>query len=330
MLRLVTGPPGSGKTWYVVREIYADLMAGRYVATNVKLVDGWQEAFARQNYWVRFTKGKKGVERLAEKYDEHFFSSGDLDELFALRLPPCRRCKACRKDRPCQKEGRGRMHLDEAHEWLNARTWNTDETGKKLDQGVSILKRLKVVKFFALHRKLGWHINLVTQSEKRLDNQVRDNFEYHTHLKNMRRFKIWGLIPCVPFNLFVAITNWHASGGERVGIKTYLLNKLAETYDTMARTELYESGFEDGVILLPLSPEDRAARRAATWRSPVAQPERVDVNGRSAAEGRFAPPARAPAAAAVRRASASTSKLPVNPKDPAGAGSSEGDLPWVV
>jgi hypothetical protein len=280
MLQLVTGPPGTGKTYRSVRKHLEALQSGHYVATNVRLHDGWAESFARENYIDRFlelfVKGKPRIHRKAVQYEERTFISGDLDELFALRLPKCEKCKGCKQHKSCQREGRGLMILDEAHEWLNARMWDIDHTGLKLSRDEAVQNRLKVVKFFALHRKLGWNVDLVTQSEKRLDNQVRDNFEYHTHLKNMRKFKIWGLFPVVPFNWFWAITDWHASGGERVGIKSYLLIKrIADQYDTMARPELPHGARELGVIMLPLSDEDRRARAEGRWTLPSAEDETV-------------------------------------------------------
>jgi hypothetical protein len=186
-----------------------------------------------------------------------------------------------------------------------------------------VQNRLRVVKFFALHRKLGWHVYLITQSEKRLDNQVRDNFEFHTRLKNMHKFRVWGLFPVVPFNWFWAITCWHASGGERVGIQSYLLNKLADCYDTMARPEVPRGGRELDVIQLPLSASERSARSQGLW-SPgyVVQAGRAD--GRTAA----AEPRRTDARTAVPESAEGLARLPpgelplpsVNDESPAGAG----------
>jgi Zonular occludens toxin (Zot) len=259
---LVTGPPGTGKTWFSLRTMFEALQRGQWVASNVELQDGWAQTLARQNWLTAIFKGKRGLRAAAAGFEEHTYVSTSLTELLALRLPACKRCKACRHGRTCQKEGRGIIVLDEAHEWLNARTWDQDEHGAGLSKGEAIRMRLRIVKFFSHHRKLGWHVYLVTQDEKRLDNQVRNNFEYHVHLKNMRRYKALGLIPIVPCHLFVAITTWHATKGDRVGIKAYRLNKLADLYDTMASPTLRQGDDVDGLIHLPLTP-DQIARRAA-------------------------------------------------------------------
>ena len=49
MLVLVTGTPGAGKSYYAVRKMLDAVEGGRYVASNVALVDGWAESFARSH-----------------------------------------------------------------------------------------------------------------------------------------------------------------------------------------------------------------------------------------------------------------------------------------
>lgn len=289
-MTLVTGPPGTGKTWYAIRKIASALLAGKFVATNIQLHDGWAYAIASTNIWLWIRRGRKGVLAKAREYERKVFVSGDLTELFAVRLPDCGRCKACKAGRGCQTEGRGEILLDEAHEWLNARLWDVDHTGAKRTREEAVEARLAVVKFFALHRKLGWNVKLITQSEKRLDNQVRDNFEYHTRLKNMRKFRLLGLVPVVPFNWFVAITFWHASGGERVSIESYFLTKLADIYDTMARPEVTFGGGDERVIRLPLSGAEVQARRDGSWRAPWQAGADGGPDGRT--EGAIASPGR--------------------------------------
>lgn len=242
----------------------------------MELRPGWSDVLARRQLlaivrrsWAwrpSVRKRRRAAARLeiAADYESHCFVSGELAELMALRLPACGRCKACREERVCMREGRGIMILDEAHEWLNARTWDTDAEGGSLTKVEATAIRLAIVRFFALHRKLGWHIYLVTQDEKRLDNQVRGNFEYHTRLKNLRKVKVpytLGLIPLWFKDLFVAITVWHGSGGVRVGTEMYGINKLADQYDTMASPSLRLGEERDHeVIRLPLDERQVAAR----------------------------------------------------------------------
>jgi hypothetical protein len=132
------------------------------------------------------------------------------------------------------KEGRGVMLLDEAHNWLNARTWDADESGQGLSKSQAVRNRLNIVRFFSQHRKLGWTVYLVTQAESQLDAQVRRNFEYHVHLRNFHNFRVLGL-RLIPMHLFSAVTVWHDAQQSKVGARVYRLNrKLARLYDTTA------------------------------------------------------------------------------------------------
>jgi hypothetical protein len=198
----------------------------------VPLTEGWAMTMARTNGFRRL-RGRRRLEAVADRFASHMYYAEDLSELQRLRLPACGKCKGCRKGPGCLKEGRGLAVLDEAHQWLNARTWDADETGKATTKAEAVRRRLAIVKFFATHRHRGWDIELLTQDELNLDRQVRGLFETHTHLKNLKKFKIFGLIPIVPCNVFIAVKTWHDADKTRLGVQSYLLNKkLAACYDT--------------------------------------------------------------------------------------------------
>jgi hypothetical protein len=239
-INLRTGQPGHGKSYGAVRCIRDSLERGEWVATNIPLVDGWALVMARTNLFRRLWPGR--VAKTAAAYEARMFPVEDLAVMRRLVLPPCGKCRGCRKGPGCQKEGRGRAVLDEAHQWLNARTWDADETGQASTKAESVRRRLDIVKFFSTHRHRGWHVELVTQDEQNLDRQVRGLFETHTHLKNMRRFKILGLIPILPFNFFVEVTHWHDNDKTRLGVSSYLLSrKLARCYDTFGAARALEA-----------------------------------------------------------------------------------------
>jgi hypothetical protein len=261
MMTLVTGPPGTGKTWYCTRAICNALERGKWVATNVAMHDGFELHLAKRN-WLRYLKpGRRAV--VAERHRQRCFVSGDLEELMRVRLPGCGKCRGCTAGRTCQREGRGLMVLDEAHSWLNARMWDQDTGGGKDARADAIRRRLAVVDWFAEHRKLGWEILLVTQDAGRIDAQVRGNAEFHTKLKNLRKFKVLGLVPLFPFNVFVAITTWHGTNNDRVGISAYLLDRRCRLYDTMAAAQRWRTFSREDEIWLPLPVDVREARRAA-------------------------------------------------------------------
>jgi hypothetical protein len=287
MIELVTGKPGSGKSYFCIRKVYGVLSSGLWLAGNLELHDGWALGLARANPLWR-ALGHDYCERAAKKFEERTYLTHSLDELTRLRLPPCGKCAACKKDRRCMKEGRGVMILDEAHNWLNARTWDSDESGASLSKAEAVANRLKIVRFFSQHRKLGWRIYLITQDAAQLDNQVRRNFEYHTHLKNLRRLKVPLLgLPLAPFNVFVAVTVWHDSRGSVVGRDVFRLNRrLARWYSTTATSHGLD--YDD--------PRAIWLGRPAPGRA--AEGEAIGAGEASAAQPAASPPPGIPSAAA--------------------------------
>lgn len=245
---LRTGQPGHGKSYGAIRVIRDALENGQWVATNIELRDGWAEVMAKTNWFRRLIPGR--VRKVAADYERRTYITHDLSEFARLRLPPCKKCDQCKKGMRCRKEGRGRLVLDEAHNWLNARTWDADESGEARTRAEATRKRLNVVRLFSQHRKLGWHVDLITQDEANLDRQVRSLFEYHVHLKNLRKFRVLGLVPIVPCNLFVAVTHWHDNDKSRLGVETFLLNKkLARCYDTTATSHGLDFDAPDAIYL---------------------------------------------------------------------------------
>jgi zona occludens toxin len=233
-IHLVTGAPGAGKSYWSVRMIRSALDDGKFVATNVPLADGWALRMARSNPFTRVIPGRS--KRKAAKYLQRVMISDDLDELFRVRL----RGKG---------EGRGVMVLDEAHKWLNSRTWDTDETGGKLTKGEAVQARLKIVKFFSIHRHIGWDIFLVAQTATNIDTQVRDKAEFFVRLRNLRNFKVAG-IRIIPANVFVAIWVWNDPSKSVLKRQSYFLSRgIARLYHTHA---LAMEGIDDGdVVWLP-------------------------------------------------------------------------------
>jgi hypothetical protein len=244
----MTGAPGHGKTYGAVRKIRDALEAGKWVATNVELHDGWAVTMARTNWIRRLIPGR--CARMAAAFEERVYTSHDLTELRRLRLPACGKCQGCRNGQRCKRESRGVAVLDEAHNWLNSRTWDADETGQATTKAEAVRRRLDIVRFFSQHRKLGWDVYLITQDEANLDRQVRSLFEYHVHLKNLRRYKLFGLFPIVPVPLFVAVTTWHDNEKSRLGVESFLLNrKLAGCYDTTATSHGLVHDDQDSIWL---------------------------------------------------------------------------------
>ncbi|MDQ4125927.1 MAG: hypothetical protein M3134_10045 [Actinomycetota bacterium] len=230
-IRVITGPPGNGKSFFAVDECVRDLIDGKVVATNVRLTEGWAWRLAAHNPARRLSRSARA--RKARELERRYFFSEDLGELMRIRLHGT-------------KEGRGKMLLDEAHNWMNSRAWSKDD-------------RADLVRFFTQHRKLGWNVDLICQDLEMLDKQVRNNFEEHTHMRNLKKVRKFG-VPLVPFNLFLAITTWHATGS-RVVLKrdARRLRWTKDLYDTHATSHGLIDHGDDDTIWLPAEPPPACA-----------------------------------------------------------------------
>jgi Zonular occludens toxin (Zot) len=238
VIALIVGPPGSGKSYTSVALIAEALRSGRPVATNIELSEDWPERVARTYPLARF-RGEAWRARKATELRRLVHISSELSDLFRVRLAPCLKCSSCKRSRTCRKEGRGVMVLDEAHNWMNARTWDSD--GESDSKKEAVQRRLKVVRFFSQHRKLGWTVHLITQDENNVDRQVRTLFECLVRLRNLRNFKVMGIRP-IPVNLFLAIWQWNDPSKSILRRETRRLNRrVAGLYDSMALSH----GIED-------------------------------------------------------------------------------------
>jgi len=208
MITAVTGPPGNGKSAYGVRAIALALESGKAVATNIELRDDLGVFVSRKANVIRAAI-PGAVARRADRVERHVFSSDDPHELLNVRLRG-------------HGEGRGLMVLDEAPDWLNSHHWNADG-------------RDELVRWFRKHRHYGWDVLLLAQDLEMLDKQVRVNYEQHTHVRNLRRARIYG-VPICPVNFFVATTVWHSKRGGAQPIvlrrETYRLGWWKDLYDT--------------------------------------------------------------------------------------------------
>jgi zona occludens toxin (predicted ATPase) len=239
MITLLTGSPGHGKSYTLIREIDKAVGKGKPVVTNVPLRDDWAMVMARRYVFLgRFRKD--AVKCKAEKFSKYVFISNDFEEILRVRLMG-------------EGEGRGKLILDEAHRWMNARGWDNamNPDGTPMKRGEALAKRLKVINHMSGHRHYGFDAIISTQSDKSIDNQVRELYEFHSEVRNLKRLPWLGFF--MRFNLFMRVTKWNDRSRTKAGIDCYwLVKSLANLYHTHS---LQISDWPDDPIMLPSSEE---------------------------------------------------------------------------
>lgn len=206
MIWLYSGTPGSGKSYHAVADAVKKLgqRSKNRVIANFPLQG--KRITARFEYW-------------------------DNSEITISRL-----MEYARKYHKVGLEGQCLLIIDEAQCIFNSRDWN----GKGIIHGA--LKRtpdtrMDWIKFFSQHRKFGFNIILVAQSDKMLDKQIRSLIEYDVkHVKVNNGFFFF-----VPTG-FLAIEKWY---GQRVVLGRQIIwyrKRIAALYDSYALFDTLTDG----------------------------------------------------------------------------------------
>jgi len=174
------------------------------------------------------------------------------------------------------KEGSCHIFLDEAHRWMNARAWTQEG-------------RQEILEWFALARKRGFVVWLVSQRAQNLDVQVRELFEDHIQLTNLRNSARFLGVPVIPFNLFIAAWFNHAYPGDGVQrYQRYRLNWRKRLYNTMDVGSFGEKAGVDapGRLWLPLGVDGESETPSV----PDASTQRVGAPASAAPQPLVPPP----------------------------------------
>ena len=196
MIYLYSGTPGSGKSYHAVADIRAKL--------------------ARRDKNRVIANFPLGVS------SEHFEYWDNSDICIASLVSYAQQYHVR------GVEGQCLVVIDEAQCIFNSRDWN----GKGIIH--SALKRdpdsrMDWIKFFSQHRKLGFNIILIAQSDKMLDKQIRALIEYDVkHIKMNNGFFFF-----LPTS-FLAVEKWygqHMTLGRQV---IWYRKRIAALYDSYA------------------------------------------------------------------------------------------------
>lgn len=193
---LYTGTPGSGKSLHMAEQIYFRVRSKKPVIANFEIA----------------------TDRVKHAVD--LFAYVDNEQLTPQLLTDFAR--AYWADKPV-KEGGIQLYIDECGVVFNPRDWNAP-------------MRKQWVKFFTQHRKLGYDVYLVAQTDGMVDKQIRALVEYEVKHRKVNNFGWVGrLFNIVAFGkpVICAVTYWYGMK-QRLSADFYIgLKRFYTIYDTM-------------------------------------------------------------------------------------------------
>lgn len=205
MILAYTGTPGSGKSYHAAVDIWDRVRFGHPVITNIPMI------FPTKH------RTKRSIEKCNVSYN--FRETWEITPKYLMDFS-----ENLRKERGWKRVPEDYIYLviDEAQLVFNCREWNAKG-------------RQEWIKFFQLHRKLGYRVIMITQVCKMLDNQIRGLVEYEILHRKASNFGFKGCLVSAFFlspSVFIAVRMW-AVLRERVDAKIYRYSrKIAKMYDT--------------------------------------------------------------------------------------------------
>lgn len=220
MLYLYMGTPGSGKSLYASGQILEALWYKKLVIANFPL----------------------SFKHLKGKLNQWLYGSGTICEVRNSELHPNFLIGASqywfKGERP--KESRILLVIDECSLIFNPRDWNRKD-------------RTSWLEWLPQHRKYGYDIIMICQSDVQLDKQIRPLLEYRMQFKLVNSV-VPGLLPIKIFSYTLSYYNTKNKAG-RIRLGGFFYHeKWAKCYDTM---RLFDDGNGgDGVRDASNAPKD--------------------------------------------------------------------------
>ena len=211
MIYLYSGTPGAGKSLHMAKDIIERLEKGRDVIGNFPIN---QDIFYRKKIKFSFKKGSRGFSLVKVKKRGMgrftYIENGKISVRWLVDY--------AKKNHKRGKENQTLLCIDECQCKFNPREFQRKD-------------RLPWNNFFSQHRKLGYNIILVTQTDRLLDRQIKAILEYEV---KHRKINNYGIACLLPIKTFIAIEYWYGVR-ERVGSDFFVYKKrYGSFYDSFA------------------------------------------------------------------------------------------------
>lgn len=217
MISYYSGTPGSGKSLHVAMEVYDWIQRGKNVIANFEIrVD-----FIKKHW--RHEKGQflyfPDAQLMNEEIDPVKCITG-----FARNFH-----KADKEGRIY--EGQTLLIFDEGGVLFNSRDWQSKY-------------RKEWLWFFSQHRKYGFEIIIISQSERQIDRQVRANFEYEYSHKRVGNFKTAGkLLEVISGGkVFCYVIRWYGIKGQDGRVNAQFFKGKPKYYRLYNTSHIFGTG----------------------------------------------------------------------------------------
>lgn len=208
MIYLFSGTPGSGKSLHAVYDIYKRLSMGKYVVANFPIDFN--------------TPAGRKIARHKDKFI--YLPNEDVSIRTMLKISlVVSKIKGF-------SEKNILWVVDEAGCIWNSRQYNHHE-------------RMDWIRFFSQHRKFGYNVIMISQSDRMLDKQIRALIETEVTHRKANNFK---MVRFLPFPVFVMIERWYAAKNEKINSSFFFFNrKKSKLYNSYATFDMYAELMEE-------------------------------------------------------------------------------------
>ena len=215
MISLYSGTPGSGKSLHTAQLIYDWLVwAQKPVIANFPINMDMVQYTPKQARKMRKNQGYKPPKK--RTHGRFYYFSDDV-------LTPELLVRYAKKFHKPRKENQTLLVIDECSSdaLFSNRSWQNKN-------------RQKWIRFFQQHRKLGFTVILVAQSDKLIDKAIRCFIEYETKHRKLNNFKAVGKIAgfLAGGSLFIAVQTWYCIR-EKTGQQIFRYKRMyGDFYDS--------------------------------------------------------------------------------------------------